>query len=317
MKPAARSSGAYDGGAWNEKQVELAAAALRRPALGQRPLEVAETTSPVRSRLTERKYDSAGPATIAMSPAKANRTTVRRRRRRDTRGRARERAPQASAASLRARLRMGGVGEFAKLARDEIGSLFSDVHRMVADALQGARGDQHTQAPFPLPGTELEHLLDGGPVRPVDQLVELDEGVARAASRAAKERRATWIISSARAAISTRLDDLVVALRVGDELRQLGDRHAVVGHPLEMEVHVQDREHEPEVAGDGRLPGEQRLDALLDRDIAGIDVVVECDHLFRELEVALDERANRRAQRADDELALLLERLLELGRAPR
>ena len=71
------------------------------------------------------------------------------------------------------------------------------------------------------------------------------------------------------------LDQLRVARQVLGQLDQLGDRHAVVGHPLEVEIRVQDREHEPQVDGDRRLPREQLLDSLLDLEIALVDLVVE------------------------------------------
>ena len=79
-----------------------------------------------------------------------------------------------------------------------------------------------------------------------------------------------------------------------------------------MEIDAQDREDEPEVARDGRLPGEQRLHALFDPDVAPVDLVVEADHLVRELVVAARESVERRAQDAQDERALLLDRRLEL-----
>ena len=49
---------------------------------------------------------------------------------------------------------------------------------------------------------------------------------------------------------------------------QLGDRRALVADPLEVEVRVEDREHEPEVARDRRLPREQQLDLVLDVEAA-------------------------------------------------
>ena len=79
-----------------------------------------------------------------------------------------------------------------------------------------------------------------------------------------------------------------------------------------MQVDAQDREDEAQVGGDGRLAREQRLDALLDRDVAAVDLVVEADHLVGELVVAARERVQRRAERAQDEIALFLERRLEL-----
>ena len=79
-----------------------------------------------------------------------------------------------------------------------------------------------------------------------------------------------------------------------------------------MEVDAQHREHEPQVARDRRLAGEQRLDALLDLEVAAVDLVVEADHLVGELVVAARQRVQRRAEDAQDERALLLERRLEL-----
>ena len=75
---------------------------------------------------------------------------------------------------------------------------------------------------------------------------------------------------------------------------------------------MQHREHEAQVARDGRLPREQRLDSLLDLEVEPVDVVVERDHLVGELEVALGERVERAAEHAEHERALLLEARLEL-----
>ena len=50
---------------------------------------------------------------------------------------------------------------------------------------------------------------------------------------------------------------------------------------------MQDREHEPQVDRDRRLPREQRLDPLLDREVLRVDLVVERDHLVGELGVLL------------------------------
>ena len=52
--------------------------------------------------------------------------------------------------------------------------------------------------------------------------------------------------------------------------------------------------------------------ALLDRDVAPVDLVVEGDHLVGQLDVSLSERVQRAAQRAQDELALFLQARLEL-----
>ena len=56
---------------------------------------------------------------------------------------------------------------------------------------------------------------------------------------------------------------------------------------------MQQREHEPEIAGDRRLPREHELDLLLERVVALVDLVVERDDLVAQLDVL-------RAQRVDD-----------------
>ena len=71
-------------------------------------------------------------------------------------------------------------------------------------------------------------------------------------------------------------------------------------------------EDEPEVARDGSLPGEELLDASLDRDVELVDLVVERDHLVGELRVLRAHGLDGSAQRAQHELALGLERGLEL-----
>ncbi len=75
---------------------------------------------------------------------------------------------------------------------------------------------------------------------------------------------------------------------------------------------MEHREHEPQVGGDGRLPREQVLHPLLDREVAVVDLVVERDNLVRELVVLLHERVERTAEGSEDERALLVDRRLEL-----
>ena len=52
--------------------------------------------------------------------------------------------------------------------------------------------------------------------------------------------------------------------------------------------------------------------ALLDLDVVAVDVVVEGDHVVRELDVALAEGVQGATQHAQDELALFLEARFEL-----
>ena len=156
-------------------------------------------------------------------------------------------------------------------------------------------------------------MADDAPVGPVDQLVEVDErlGARRVAVGEGVERDADHLLG-ALAHLLEPLEDRLFVRRVLDELRQLGDRDAVVRHALEVEVDVQDGEHEPEVDGHRRLPREERLDAFLDAEVGLVDLVVEGDHLVGELDVGLEEGVERAAERAEDVRPLLLQRGLEL-----
>ena len=58
---------------------------------------------------------------------------------------------------------------------------------------------------------------------------------------------------------------------------------------------MEQRQHHAQVAGDGRLPRQQRLDPAGQIAVDAIDLVVEGDHLVGELRVALLERLDRAA----------------------
>ena len=76
------------------------------------------------------------------------------------------------------------------------------------------------------------------------------------------------------------------AVRFSESFVELGDRHAVVAHALEVEIDVQHRQHEAQVDRHRRLQREQALDALLQRVVAVVDLVVEGDHLVGQVDVA-------------------------------
>ncbi len=76
---------------------------------------------------------------------------------------------------------------------------------------------------------------------------------------------------------------------------------------------MEDREHEAEVARDRRLPREQKLHRLLRPQVHVVDVVVERDHLVGELGIPGNERLDCGPHRAEDELGLDVEQLLELA----
>ena len=75
---------------------------------------------------------------------------------------------------------------------------------------------------------------------------------------------------------------------------------------------MQECEHEPQVRGDGRLPREQLLDPLVDREVEVVDVVVERDHLVGELRVLCARGLDGGSERPEHELALGLQPGLEL-----
>ena len=87
--------------------------------------------------------------------------------------------------------------------------------------------------------------------------------------------------------------------------------HGLVADPLEVDRVVEDGERKSEIAGDGGLKGERLLEELLDPVIARVDLVVEGDHLVTQVCVLGFESVESAAQRAEDDLALLLEARLQ------
>ena len=69
------------------------------------------------------------------------------------------------------------VRELVELAGDEVLGLLADVDGVVADPLDAPRDDDHPHPPLlhSRGRGHREHLVDDGPVRPVDELVEVDE----------------------------------------------------------------------------------------------------------------------------------------------
>ena len=147
--------------------------------------------------------------------------------------------------------------------------------------------------------------MDDAAVGGVDELVHVHERL-RALDVAGGERveRGLDHLLRAGAHVLERLGEGLVPRRVVDELRQLGDGDAVVRHAFEVEVVVEDREHEPEVHRCRRLSREQRLNARLDVEVAAVDLVVESDHLWRASLLLLDAFSERRSA-LRDELAFL------------
>src|SRR5262249_56296226 len=102
-----------------------------------------------------------------------------------------------------------------------------------------------------------EELVEGGAVRGVEEVGEEDKGLRRREITMRKRtQRDAGHLLAARPHLLEPLEEARRRLDVGNELGELRDRHAVVGHALEMEVDVKDRQHEAQVARDRRLPRE-------------------------------------------------------------
>ena len=147
--------------------------------------------------------------------------------------------PNALCGRLLLIVRVRGVRELTELARDEVRGLLADVDCVVADPLEAAGDDDHPEPPLAELGVvaELEHVLHDAPVRAVDQLVQVDEALGAGDVAFREGVSATRIISSARRPISSKPSTSISSgFSSARELRQLGDRHAEVGHPLEVEV---------------------------------------------------------------------------------
>ena len=160
---------------------------------------------------------------------------------------------------------------------------------------------------------DVDEALDEPPVRAVDELVELDEALrARDVALAERVQRDAHHLLGALAHLRKDVGESGIRLDIGDELRELRDRHAAVARALEQEVDVDHRQQEPQIAGHRRLQGEQRLDLLLDREEMAVDLVIERDHLVGKLAVALLKRARRAVDGAQDALPHLLQLGLDL-----
>ena len=159
---------------------------------------------------------------------------------------------------------------------------------------------------------EVEQAVDDTTVRAVDQLVQIEERLRRDAVALLQraERDADHLLGALPHLLEA-LEQRVVGLQALRQLGQLGDRDAEVAHPLQVQVVLEQREHETQVGCDGGLAREQELDPLLDREVLRVDVVVERDHLVGELEVLRAHGFDRRAQRAEHQLTFEAERRLE------
>ena len=65
---------------------------------------------------------------------------------------------------------------------------------------------------------------------------------------------------------------------------------------------MQQRGHQPQVAGDRALAREQAEDALVHVEVAAVDAVVALDHHHRQLRVAVEHRLDRLVERGAGEV---------------
>ncbi len=151
---------------------------------------------------------------------------------------------------------------------------------------------------------EVEHLLDDGAVEVVDEVVELVEllGALRVAAREGVGRSLEHALAAAahllqRVAHRVRLRPVVAA-----HLHQLGDRHALVGHALEVARDARRRQDERDVAPGHDVADEQDLRVAVERDAESIDLVVGFDHALRDSRVVARQRVQDLAQIVADEV---------------
>ncbi len=107
------------------------------------------------------------------------------------------------------------------------------------------------------------------------------------------------------------LDDCLPRAQVARELRQLGDRHALVTDALDVQPRVEDREDETKIACYRRLACKHHLDLPFEGEIAFVDLIVERDDLVAQLDILCSQGVDRATDRAEDDLAGLLKRGLE------
>ena len=99
-----------------------------------------------------------------------------------------------------------------------------------------------------------ETMLNHSPICSVDELVELHEALRPVGVSIGEGIKGDPDhLCGPLAHLVEPLDQCRIGLDIGHELRQLGHGDAVVGHPLEMEVDVEDSEDEPEIDRDRRL----------------------------------------------------------------
>ena len=87
--------------------------------------------------------------------------------------------------------------------------------------------------------------------------------------------------------------------RQGDHL---GDVHALIAHALDVLDDVQQGRHEPQIAGDRSLEGQQREDSLVDLEVAPVDAVVIGDDHLGELDILVVEGLQDAVELLDDQV---------------
>jgi hypothetical protein len=111
--------------------------------------------------------------------------------------------------------------------------------------------------------------------------------------------------------IDKALDDVPLCREVARELRQLGDRHALIADALDVNRRVEERENEAQIGGHRGLTCQDQLNLGLDRHVPVVDLVIEGDDLVAQLDVLRAESIDCTANGAQDDLTRLLEARLE------
>ena len=87
----------------------------------------------------------------------------------------------------------------------------------------------------------------------------------------------------------------------------------MIAHALEVDDDREQRDHDPQVAGQRRLLREQQQRLVVDRIACAIDLVVVADDAVGERDVAFDQGLERALDLAIDHRAHLQDAVLEAG----
>ena len=162
-------------------------------------------------------------------------------------------------------------------------------------------------------GCELNETVEDPVVEVVDPVIEVGK-LSGELEIAGRERPDRLLPDHAR--VLTHLHQLVTQRRIvaelGGTLHHACDRRRVVTHAFEVDVDVEDRRDETQVARDRGLERDRSQGTLLDLLVEVIDLPVAADDSPGPVRIALGERPDRVRQHLVGDLGHLDELLLEV-----